>query len=1211
MKRFAVQEVPLKGAQLVEASAGTGKTHALSDLFVRLVVEAGHPIRSILTVTFTIAATDELKSRVRDRLREMRDQLRAGKLTEPALRAVAESRVAAPTALRRLEDAVRGYDEASIFTIHSFCQRALRDHAFDSGARFETEIAGDPDAIVAEIVGDFWRSRIAPQSALFVAFLKSSKIGPDGIRAAAARFLGRRRPIVRPEAVFDPAAVAAAQRPFDAALERARRLWSVERSAVSRLLQETPALNRRSYPVDEIPEWLDELAQWLDQPTLPLPEKVAKLRASVLSSKTRVRAVPLEHPLFQALEEAGQAAEPLAAALQTAWLGLYRELLTALPGEVDRRTAAAGQRTFDQLLTRLAAALEGPNAERLRTALRRDYRVALIDEFQDTDPLQYDIFRRIFDGHGGVFFIGDPKQSIYRFRGADLYAYRRAARNSDGAFTLTENWRSEPALVLALGALFDRGGDRPFLMAGIGFPRVAPAAAARHHFLRDAATAAALRVFFLARSAESTAPDGRLKPINQGEATERSIRTATAEIVRLLNAGLAGHAMLGDRPLGAGDLAVLGRSRRQCEEVYAELTRLGVPCVLYTQSSVFETDEAATAARVLEAVARPWDERLLRGALLVDWLGGAATAPARYEEDPAAWEACRTRFRDYHRRWREQGFLQMFQALLAGEGVAARLLGEPRGERRLTNLRQLAELAHTAAVREGLGVDGTLEWWARARQETDDAADERQLRLESDEERVKILTIHVSKGLQFPIVFAPFAWAIGPGAEAGARGRKRGTPGGAVEFHDPEHDDTLTLDLGSEDWDRAGQLESAEEQAEALRLFYVALTRARNRAYFTWGAVKGADTSAPAWFIHRPDPPAPGTLARFDLAALPDSRLRQDLARIALATGGAMEIADAPDAPAALTVAPAPAAAEFRPRAFSGVIRDDWRVASFSALTAEEDGDPDRPDRDAAAPPADAVAAPAPNTPASGIHAFPRGPRAGSMLHTLFERLDFDAAPDAVRATAEDVLAEYGFDARWAHAVTEAAARVMATPLSADDPTLRLAAIPRRRRTDEMEFHYPLARVRADDLGAIFRAHNVALPLRDLPVTLERLQFAPLRGFMKGYVDLVFEHRGRFALADYKSNWLGPAASAYTPERIAAEMAQACYGLQYHIYTVALHRWLRYRRGAAYDYDRDFAGVFYLFVRGMSPESGPTLGVFHDRPARALIEALSDYFERG
>jgi len=491
-----------------------------------------------------------------------------------------------------------------------------------------------------------------------------------------------------------------------------------------------------------------------------------------------------------------------------------------------------------------------------------------------------------------------------------------------------------------------------------------------------------------------------------------------------------------------------------------------------------------------------------------------------------------------------------------------------------------------------------------------DAAEERQIRLESDEERVKILTIHVSKGLQFPIVFAPFAWAIGPGVETGGRRRARGTPGGVVEFHDPDRSDALTLDLGSEDWTRAGAIESAEEQAEALRLFYVALTRARHRVYFTWGAVKEADYSAPAWFIHRPDPPAGGALAGFDVAAVPDARLRQDLDRIAQAAGGAMDVVDAADAPAAPLAPPPPAVAAFRCRVFGGRLADDWRVASFSALAAAGEGDPDRPDRDAP-PPAAEAAAPAAGAPAVGIHAFPRGPRAGTMLHALFERLDFDAAPDAVRAAAEDALAEHGFDARWAPAIADLAARVLATPLSASDPTLRLAAIPRARRADEMEFHYPLARIGAEGLAAVFRAHGAALSLTDLPETIGRLRFSPLRGFMKGYVDLVFEHGGRYAIVDYKSNWLGPSAEFYSPPRIAEEMARANYALQYHIYTVALHRFLRYRLGAAYEYDRDFAGVYYLFVRGMAPETGPALGVFHDRPARALIEALSDYFERG
>lgn len=1210
MKRFAVHEVPLQGVQLVEASAGTGKTHALTDLIVRLVVEAGCPIRSVLAVTFTVAATDELKVRVRERLSALAERLAAGDCSEPALRAIAEGRVDSATGLRRLRDAIRSYDEASIFTIHSFCQRALSDHAFDSGARFETEIAEAPEALVAEIVGDFWRARIATQPSVLAGYLQKEKIGPESLRTTATRLLSRRRPILRPPVRYDPAALAAAHRPFAEAVDRARAIWTSKRAEVERLLMDSPALRRNRLNTRQIPKYLEQLDDWLAAAIPPMPEKAAQFTTDGIKERTRKRCAPPAHELFEALQAVANVQEALAEALKTAWLGLFRELLESLPSELERRAAAAGERTYDQLLTGLAAALEGPQADRLIRALRAEYAVALIDEFQDTDALQYEIFRRIFEGHGAVFFIGDPKQSIYRFRGADLFTYRRAARAADDAFTLTENWRSEAPLVRALNALFDRGSDRPFLLDGIAFPPVNPAAAARIPPLRDEAAAAPLRIFFLARS-----PNAPAAPLGRGEAAERALRATVAEIVRLLAAGREGRIALGDRPLGAGDLAVLCRSRSQCEEVYAALTRHGVPCVLYTQFSVFATPEAASARRVLEAVARPWRESLVRGALLVDWMGGTAADLDRYQHDAEAWAARLERFRDYHRRWREQGFLQMFQALLAGEGVAPRLLAGPRGERRLTNLRHLAELAHEAARTEGFGMDGLLEWWTRAMSEAETDADERQLRLESDEARVRILTIHVSKGLQFPVVFVPFAWSVGPSRQNG-RGAAASGSVSFVEFHDPDRDDALTVELDPETNEKAQRLDSFEDQAESLRLFYVALTRARNRAYFAWGAVSEAENSAPAWFIHRP-PPVENAQACVSWESLPDEAIRGDLRRIGDVAGGGLEIIELAEAPDVGVLPPAATlSAERQPRRFGGRIADDWRVASFSALVAAaEAADPDRPDRDESAPPAaagaeEAAAAPA-AAPVAGIHAFPRGPRAGSLLHAVFERLDFDADTDTVRTVVAELLSDYGFDSRWAPAVVETFERVRATSLSADDPELRLAAVPRARRTDEMEFHFPLARISANGLAGVFRAHGVVLPISGLPETIGRLQFSPLRGFMKGYVDLVFERGGRFALADYKSNWLGLTAEAYTSERIAAEMASANYGLQYYIYTVALHRLLRYRRGAAYDYERDFAGVYYLFLRGMSPKTGPTRGVFHDRPPRALVEALSEYFACG
>jgi len=588
---------------------------------------------------------------------------------------------------------------------------------------------------------------------------------------------------------------------------------------------------------------------------------------------------------------------------------------------------------------------------------------------------------------------------------------------------------------------------------------------------------------------------------------------------------------------------------------------------------VFATREAQELARVLAALAEPGREALLRGALLTDLLGGDGALLDRLQEDEALLEQWLSRLAGWHREWLERGLLPALRALFEAEQVPGRLLGLVDGERRLTNTLHLAELLQQGPVATGLGPAATLKWLAAriaSAAGSGRAEDEiQELRLESDENLVNIVTVHRAKGLQYPLVFCPFLWDP----------KLPRTEPQWLDWHDPEDHHRHVLDLGSEHFARAREGARREALAEAVRLAYVALTRAEQRCYVAVLPCKGFVESALGWLLAGQDMPVQQTLA-----ALAD------------------------EYPAALAVTPPPGegvpvpradprGVRLRARLPAGPVRSRRIIGSFSSLVRGHAAD--RPDHDAGVAAPGAVDS---DTAPTGIFAFPRGARAGTCLHAVFEGLDFRrAATDAGRAALEQVaesrLRAHGYGSDWKGVVADMVQAVLATPLTGDG-TLRLAAVPASRCLHELEFCYPVTRLRSGDLQALLSRFG----LPPLPGA-EGGGFPPLAGFLKGYVDLVFEAGGRWYVLDWKSNWLGAAPEHYTAPLLEPVMAREGYHLQYLLYTLALHRWLRLRL-PAYDYRRHVGGVRYLFLRGMHPSLGANSGVYATQPPLALIEAL-------
>ena len=1176
---FHLTDTPLtRGVSLIEASAGTGKTYAITALFVRLIVEENLPVREILAVTYTEAATEELRHRVRQALVQAAQAFAIGDSDVPFLKALVARFCGQATEMKaRLQNALGDFDEAPIFTIHGFCQRTLRDRAFESGLLFDTELATDPAEFLQEIADDFWRKTFYAAEPTLVNFALKNKFGLE-------RFLSLLRTCTNfPQIEFLSPAKDHPLESLAADLGNnflaAKKIWLAEVRTIKACFGSAIKWGNQPYNDDEkltvLFDQLDNCFSTSDtavESFSALEEFCASRLQERRNKKSKSPPPVPTHPFFDFCEAICQAEQLWLVGLQLGFIGYAK-------AELPRRKTERKVQYFDDLLTRLDDTLSGPGGKVLAADLQARYRAALIDEFQDTDPVQYSVFRRAFaGGNNFVFLIGDPKQAIYGFRGADIFTYLAASGEATHRYTLGENWRSESGLVTAVNKIFSAASGS-FVFDRITFQEAVPKGKADAEPLTLAGQhESPFQLWFIPR-------DGA-KEVSKSFATETLPRVVADEIVRLLN----NDTKIGARRLQPEDIAILVLTNRQATTVQAALSELKIPSVLHTTGSLFASREAAEVRRVLAGIALPGDERLVKSALATDLFGLNGCELAECPE--AQWHEWLQRFHDYSESWNRDGFFRMFRLWLQCQQVRQRLLAFPDGERRLTNLLHLGEVLHQAETERRLGVTGLQKWLTEQIGQSEEATEEHQLRLERDDNAVRIVTVHKSKGLEYPVTFCLFAWK-----DSDIKNKRDAEE--LVFFHDATREQRLVRDLGPDIADAHRQQARQEKLAENVRLFYVALTRASHRCYFAWGGVRDAGTSAPAWLLHRPPVATAPLLETLNthFKSLNDTSMRSDLAVLSEKSQGNLAVADLPAVATTVYQPEADGGAILECRQFTGHIRRDWVISSFTYFKAglhEE-----MPDRDGvAAPPKD-------EAPGQGMLAFPRGAKAGTCLHEILEKLPFNAAGEEIRQLVNQHLSAHGLTgAGNSEAVEQMLAALLKFPLDPKRKNFTLSKIAAADRLNELEFYFPIQNVspvRLQELLCQFGWASAA------PASLERLVLEPIQGFLKGFIDLVFRFEERFYIVDWKSNWLGNRLEDYSPDAMKDEMRRQHYFVQYHLYTVALHKYLALRL-PGYDYERHFGGVIYLFLRGLDP-AHPDHGAFRDQPSRSAIEQLSALLE--
>jgi exodeoxyribonuclease V beta subunit len=1168
----------MTGIRLIEASAGTGKTYSIANLYLRHILE-GREVGEVLVVTFTIAATDELRGRIRARLFETLELLERGRRTKDGFLAALIERIRErgqeDLAISRLRLAVRAMDEAAVYTIHGFCQRALTELAFNSGQQFQMEVLTDDRDLWRQAVQDWWRRTGYPLDSARSRLFSASLGDLESFRKLLQPLLGPQPKRLLPDAE-ELGSVLTRFDDMVPALAALTKEWRQDGERIKGILLESKALSRAhksSYHRDKLALVFRILDAWSDaDEPLPPPDALRVLTADCIAQhKLRKPDPDLDDSFFDRCGGVRRDLERLQRDLRTAALADARVFARR---EVRKAKQQSQRLSFDDLLTEMQDALTRENGEALADSVRGQFPVAMIDEFQDTDPVQYGIFRRLYLDRPdcGLIMIGDPKQAIYSFRGGDIFTYMQAKEDvgQGGVYTLDTNWRSTPEVIKAVNSLFQNRERDAFVYAeSIPFSPV-QAADKEHRYLTDAGKRQpALTLWSLPVAHDAK---GEEKALSKEDAREITHAAVAGEIARLIQAGREEKALIGKRPLLPKDIAVLVRTSYEATDLRAVLAELGVNAVSVSREGVFQSEESGALEALLQAVLNPGDRDLARLALASPLLGKDYVEIERIAGSEEEWVAWVDGLLALHDAWQGKGFMPMFQQMLRAMGIAEALSRAGLAERRLTNLLHLGELLQRASKGHS-GMDALLSWYRRQREES--ATDEAELRLESDEELVQIVTIHASKGLEYPVVFVPYLW-----------GCKPSDLGGLLAFHS---DKTACLDAGSEDVDAHLRLAEQERLAEDLRLAYVALTRAESALYLIWGRVGTRDghagQTALGYLLHPTQdsgklrdelPNAFAGLAERGLDLMPD------LDRLAAAASGNIRVAALPEVASARRLPAEEARPDLRAQAFRGHIATDWRISSFSALTREVHSGP---------------AAPRDESAEDVAMRFPAGSHVGSYLHLLLEKLDFrgDVERQVLLHSAQ-ISPRFNLDhARWGVDAATLLDRVTRTAL--DGSGLSLSQVESAQRLNELEFDFATRPVDVTALNRLL-ARAAGHPVPDLEIEA-------FQGVVNGVIDLVFEHRERFYIADYKSNFLGGRFADYSRDRLRAAVFERRYDLQYLLYTLALHRYL-YRRLPGYDYDRHFGGVYYLFLRGMRPETGPRCGVHFDRPALGLIKALDE-----
>lgn len=1153
-----VFEVPIKGISLVEASAGTGKTYNITSLYVRALLENNLEPSQILVMTFTEAATAELKLRLRNRLKSARKAiLENDSGDDEFLRRLLEQNYT--NAVDKLKNAIDSFDEAAVFTIHGFCTRLLTEYSLQFGVSPNFELLTDESELLQDIVDDYWRALISQASEdqkyyFLLDYLTDEGFGPDELHSAIQKVLNHPHskvvPDISTDTLFDLV------KEWKASFEEAKKVWEIEKEDFEEVYFQGD-LNGNIFKKNKRqPDW-EILQEWLDQstPSMNISDRLFRFGSYMKESGSKKSYQVPHFEFFNTIDDFIEITEQLKL-LKPAFI---KESIEEIRNNLRSRKEYLNLLSYNDLLSLVEEGLNNDESGELAKFISKKYPVALVDEFQDTDPVQYGIFRSIYEGkeQAALFMIGDPKQAIYGFRGADIFTYLDARKDvtDNQSYHLGVNYRSNQMLIEGVNELFSTS-QNPFLIESLSFKEVSFPT----HFKQEE---------YLSRKEGEIIQPLQCITIDPGEpvyknAIEEDLYQGVCnEITELLSGGYE----VGKRKVEEKDIAILVRSGYQGEEIQSRLREKGIQSVLRSRTSVFETEEAEELFRVLSAVHSISYEAGIKSALATKLLGYSAGDILEISENVAHWSSVIEKFVAIKELWEQKGIEPAIEQLFIMFGIQQRLAYGKNTERRITNLLHISELLAKAQREHKYYGNALLKWFFEQLQKEKSASEEEELRLESDEDLVQITTIHSSKGLEYPIVFCPFLWedTMKP---------KEPQNADIFSFYD---NGSIHIDV-SEGLDHPQKQEfidqaHLQEMAEEVRLTYVALTRAVSACYVFIPNYKKIEYSPLASVLQT-------SQARPDFESMISTLKNYENVEIGKIRPKASKIDLEPNNdPEELSIL------EFK--------REDIhqfpRMLSYSSLADGKSHEENGLDYD------EVNLYVEPQKSQKDKFGFPKGANAGTCLHKIFEDIVF-SSPEDINEVITNNLEYYGFELTWTEPVLQWVENTLKHPL--EKTQISLSDLMEQNVLKEMEFFFPVKNLQAEQLWKFIRNEKPQMSTLDSS-----------SGFMKGFIDLIFRTDGKYYILDYKSNHLGNTPDDYAHSNLVEAVKDAGYDLQYHIYTLALHRFLK-QRLSGYSYKQNFGGVLYLFLRGVNEEV-PGSGMFFDKPGEELIEKLDEYMRGG
>ncbi|REL35542.1 exodeoxyribonuclease V subunit beta [Thalassotalea euphylliae] len=1173
------EHLPLSGRHLIEASAGTGKTFNITRIYLRLLLEKGLTVEQILVMTFTKDATEEIKSRIGQTLRNTIakwDELTA---TEPFYQEVAKDLVKTE-AMAKLHRALLFLDDAAIFTIHGFCKRVLSEFAFDSGLLFNLVMESSCQEQTLEAVQDWYRliAKQDPDSYLTIA-----EFWPEPEQFVQV-FSGA---IDKHHSITTPSTAELCQQINALAVDAANSLSSHQSFLFEHLVnnQKGAKKEERISEYEQLASWLNnattaELSQLLAMPSMP---------ASFIDgrrfgrSKAKAEIVEIVSPVNELkpviVDIAGQVKRIQA-------YEIIARSLKSIADAVAEKKQRLGLLSFDDLIAILAQQLSSGDAGRiLANKLAKQYPAAMVDEFQDTDPNQFDILTNIYQNtdNAALYLIGDPKQAIYAFRGGDIFTYLSARDFCQYFWVMDTNWRSSAEMIQGYNRLFygtalDQSAKHIF---GKNIPYFPVAASNTVEPVALADNDLPLQFVHFPFDDESATA----KPAQRAEMAQ----WLAQKIVSLLNDN--------QQQVSASDIAILVRDGTEAAIVKQALTEHQLASVyLSNRSNLWHSEQAQQLLLVLKAVLFLEQDRYFNAGLASGLLGHTPSSLLALSANELAWQEVKFSFKAIRDEWQYKGFISAALKLLH-EHVAVN--GEHK-ERALTNLLHLFELLQAASARYHQPLE--LLYWFEQQISTDSTESDAELRLESDEQLIKIVTQHGSKGLEYPIVFVPFASRHKNPSKIGNRNVT------VIEYHDEQGQLHTRLSGNKQQVEQMAE----EAYAESIRLLYVAVTRAVQRCYLlvanfdkvensplgktlTWSA--DVVISGELQALSQQYPNAIGYRAighsAFEKRAIADDKIGEQNTEIAAINnvGANTNInANAKASPELAT--------------FTSKIERDWWLSSFTALSKNlRHGGVSLPDRDLDQP----MAVSAPGVNRIGFD-LAKGAQTGNLLHDLLEQGDFHQG-DWRSLSAAMKIKYAALLEGWSGEELAAWCEQLVTCEIAED--LSLANIAPKAVLKEQEFYFPMEQASSQKLAVLVYQHRQRLLARSNSQSkaVKLPAYQALKGMMHGFIDLIFEYEGKYYVCDYKSTHLGDSFEHYHGEALQQNIADNYYDLQYFIYCLALHRLLKSRIDD-YDPAQHFGGVFYLYLRGMKNKqtAGERTGVFFSDISSEELDELDALF---